>query len=125
MQLNGVPVHWISKRQNLCALSSYKAELIALSEATVETLFYRRLLCEMNLINESATHIYCVKASTINLVTQDYIRSDRSKHIDIKHFFTLEQHREFKTVQVLDVPTASNKADGMTKALARTKHGQF
>ena len=123
--LNGVPIHWKSKRQNLCALSSCEAELIALSEATVETLFYRRLLCEMNLIDESATHIYCDNASTIDLVTQDYIRSGRSKHIDIKHFFTREQHREFKTVQVLYVPTASNKADGMTKALARTKHGQF
>ena len=123
--LDQVPIHWQSKRQNLCALSSCEAELVAMAAATVETLFYRRILLEMKLISDSPTPVYCDNSSAIALVTKEFIQSGRSKHIDIKHFFTREQHRDFKTVQVLYVPTAANKADGMTKPLARTKHAQF
>ena len=95
-----MPVLWKSKRPNICAPSSRVAELVLIvkSQVTIQTVYYHRLLIEMQ---PSPTHI------------------------DNKHFFTREQHRDFKAVQVLCVLTASNKADGMTKALSLTKHTEF
>ena len=48
--LNNSPIHWLTKRQSLVALSTTEGELIALSEATTETLWLRSILLEMDLI---------------------------------------------------------------------------
>jgi len=45
--LAGGPVSWKTKRQNVVALSSTEAEYIALSEATKEAVWIRRLLIEI------------------------------------------------------------------------------
>lgn len=100
LYLNGNPIHWVSKRQCLVALSTCEAELIALCQATVDTICIRNILMQLKLIGKSATQVFCDKQSGIALVTSNFIKSTRSKHIDIKYNFAREQQRQFETIDV-------------------------
>ena len=54
--LNGGPVSWCSKRQSIAALSSTKAEYIALTLAAKEATWLRLLLTKLGLLDPNDQH---------------------------------------------------------------------
>ena len=63
--------------------------------------------------------------ASILLVTAEHVKSQRTKHIDIRFKFSKQHHRELKTVQVLYIPSEANAADGFTKPFAHEQHNRF
>ena len=124
--VNKAPVAWTSKRQPIIALSTCEAELIALSQATMDVLYIRHILAEFKLISEAPTTIHCDNLSAIQLVTQPHARSaSRTKHIDTRYKFARQQQQEFQAIRVVYVQSAKNLADGLTKPLPKKQHEDF
>ena len=70
-----------SKKQNIVALSTCEAELIAASQATrQETLWLRQVLSELGTVSRGATLLHVDNQSTIGLATNP-MTTQRSKHI--------------------------------------------
>jgi hypothetical protein len=115
-KMNGGPISWKSKKQNIVALSSTEAEYIALSEATQEALWLRKLRRDLRLPDIPIT-IYEDNQPTIH-TANDYVRSQRTKHIDTKYHFTREQVMA-KNIDLIYCPTNDMTADIFTKPLAR------
>lgn len=115
--LNGAPVAWHSRRQNIVSLSSTEAEFIAAAESVKEVLYLKGLLEEilgnvrvvLNVDNNSA--ICIIKHGTFN---------KRSKHIDVRYHFIHEVY-EKKLFEVKYCPSESQLADILTKPLLPVK----
>lgn len=85
-KLNGGVISWSSRKQKCVALSSTEAELIALTEASKEGIWIRRLLNEIDRIVCDPMTIYEDNQSCLKLIENNNA-SNRSKHIDTKYFF--------------------------------------
>ncbi|GKE11069.1 retrovirus-related pol polyprotein from transposon TNT 1-94 [Tanacetum coccineum] len=90
MQLLGDKlVSWSSKRQKSTAISSTKAEYIALSGCCAQVLWMRSQLTDYGL-GFNKIPIYCDNKSVIALCCNN-VQHSRSKHIDIRFHFIKEQ----------------------------------
>lgn len=69
--------------------------------------------------------IHCDNQATILLVTADSVNSGRTKHIDIRYKFAREHHRDFKNIEVVDIPSEANGADGLTRPVLGGNHDRF
>ena len=120
--LHGNVVSWKSKRQPTVATSSTEAEYMALYAAAQEAVWLRLLLSNIR-FELGATTIYEDNQGCIRLAKNTFFHT-RAKHIDIKFHFLREKVEE--GVIVLGYkPTDEMIADGLTKALGRTKHAVF
>jgi hypothetical protein len=111
--MNGRPVSWQSKKQSTVANSSTEAEYYALTDAVKEALFIRQWF-QVYCNTIVPIKILCDNQGSIHWAdhTTDH---NRTKHIDIKHFFVRE-HVKNKTVIVEYVDTTNQLADILTKA---------
>lgn len=129
LTLGDVPILWSSKMQTCIALSTMEAEYIALSSAM------RALIPLKGILQSFATtldlHINC--SSTMSTVWEDNQAAlilgttnpprmtPRSKHIGIQyHWF--RSHLKPGYIEIHHIPSSSQKADILTKALERQKH---
>jgi hypothetical protein len=126
----GVPVLWKSVKQDLIALSTQESEYIALSTAMRSLVHLRALMAD---IRSKFDLAHGSKISTISTVFEDNRAAKilattdpprltpRSKHIALRyHWF--RSHIGIKNgsgIQILDVASKLNKADFLTKALAK------
>ena len=115
-------ISWKSKKQPTVALSSTEAELMALTHATKEGIWLQRLMRELDDNQERPTSIKADNQGAIMLAKNPTFH-DRTKHIDIQHFFVRECIANNK-VSVSYVQSEQNTSDIMTKALGRVKHEQ-
>lgn len=118
--LNSDVISWSSKRQTTTALSTMKAEYLALSHATKEALWLRTLLTELDFAPDGPIDICSDNMAAISF-SHDHQFHARSKHIDIRHHFI----RENVLAGIIKIPHCSseeNCADILTKPLARTLH---
>jgi len=130
LTFGGVPLIWKSVQQTCIALSTMESEYIALSTAM------RSLVHVRALMNEICTRFnlnYGDKISTISTVFEDNRAAKilattdpprltpRSKSLAVRyHWF--RSHigiKDGKGIRIVDVQSALNKADFLTKALAR------
>ena len=116
-------VSWSSRKQVTVARSSTEAEYVALSSATQEAIWLRRLLsdissqeCPTTLINED-------NQGAIEL-SKNAKHHERTKHIDIAHHFVRERVAS-NEIAVSYCPTNEMVADIMTKAIPRVKFQKF
>jgi hypothetical protein len=116
-KVNGDIISWASKKQRVVAQSTCEAELYAEAAAIQEVLWQRGLLNELNLPVQDGSIIYGDNQSTIT-ISKNGIKSERTKHIDVKYHFVTEQINA-GTIKVQWVPTTDQQADIFTKALAR------
>ncbi|GJW44630.1 retrovirus-related pol polyprotein from transposon TNT 1-94 [Tanacetum coccineum] len=117
MQLLGERlVSWSSKKQKSTAISSTKAEYIALSGCCAQILWMRSQLTDYGLVFNKIP-LYCDNQSAIALCCNN-VQHSRSKHIDIRHHFIKEQV-ENGVVELYFVRTEYQLADIFTKPLAR------
>ena len=73
----------------MVALSSIEVEYIAITSASAQALWLRKILEELCEIQSGATILYCDNKSAIQLA-QNPIHHSRSKHFDMKYHFIRE-----------------------------------
>jgi hypothetical protein len=116
-------VSWASKKQKVVAQSSCEAELYAEAAAMNEMSWLRGLLTEIGLYDEKRDPVpvlYGDNQSTQKL-TENGIKSERTKHIDIKYRFVTDEVTTGR-VQLRWIPTTQQVADVLTKALSIQQH---
>lgn len=108
-------ISWISKKQDVVALSTTEAEYIAASLATQELLWLRRLLNELGFVQEEAIVLYEDNMGAIE-VSKNPKFHGRMKHIDIRHNFL---RNVVETVKLCYCETNEQLADIMTKTIPK------
>ena len=88
--LNNNLITWITKKQPTVALSSAKAELMAIVEVTKEVAWLSILLGDLNYKIKQSSLILVDNQSAINM-SQNIGEHDRSKHIRIKYNYIKEE----------------------------------
>eukprot|EP00253_Pinus_taeda_P022163 PITA_22163 len=83
--LVGGAISWMSKLQEIVALSTTKAEYIAASDASKEAIWLKGLLNEIGRMQEKV-NVLCDSQSAIHLATNPTYHS-RTKHIDVRYHF--------------------------------------
>ena len=122
-QLGNSTVSWCSRKQATVAKSSTEAEYVALSTATQEGIWLRRLLSGLKVDTRNATVIYEDNQGAIDL-SKNPKHHDRTKHIDVCHHFVRERVAS-KEISVIYCPTNDMTADVMTKGLTTVKYQKF
>ena len=113
-------VCWASKRQATVALSSTEAEYVALTQATKEAVWLRKLLASMGYEQDVATTIHVDNQGAIALAKNSVYHA-RTKHIDIQYHFVREKVTD-GNIKLEYCETEKMPADALTKALVRDKH---
>lgn len=121
--LGGDPVSWSSKKQKVVAQSTCEAELYAEAAAINEAKWLAGLLQELQLKTTGAPLIYGDSQSA-QALTQNDIKSERTKHVDIKYHFVHDEVSHAR-VQLEWIPTTEQVADILTKALAGPLHKEM
>ncbi|GKB20207.1 retrovirus-related pol polyprotein from transposon TNT 1-94 [Tanacetum coccineum] len=109
---------WSSKKQKSTAISSTKAEYIALSGCCAQILWMRSQLTYYG-FELNKFPLYCDNKSAIALSCNN-VQHSRSKHIDVRYHFIKEQV-ENGVVELYFVRTEYQLADIFTKALSRER----
>jgi hypothetical protein len=124
-QLFNGPIHWAATKQNTVTTSSTEAELLALTLAAKELIWWKRFFEAIDLDIEQDTTIFCDNLQTIRLLKQETLKlQTKLKHVDI-HQSWLRQEVQNGNITVLWQPTAQMVADGLTKELPGQKHQEF
>jgi len=89
---NNGPVSWRSTKTPLIALNVAESEIIALSSASQEAVFLRKLCTELGFLQPHPTIIYEDCESAVALSRENRFKK-RSKHIDVRWSFVVEQQR--------------------------------
>ena len=116
-------VYWSSKRHKCVTLSSMEAEYVEASRAGQEVLWFRRLLGDLGHTPVGPTVVYEDNKAAISF-SKNHTCHDRSKHIDIRHFWL----REMVTrgdIRLLHVGTLEQAADILTKYLPTKSFRKF
>jgi hypothetical protein len=106
-----------SCRQTSISLSSTESEYVALSHATQQLGYLRRLLREVGLEQTSPSVLFEDNQSVLGIARDEYY-AGRLKHIDLRHHF-LRQEIERKVVQLNFCPSKELIADALTKPIGR------
>jgi hypothetical protein len=131
LTLADIPILWSSKMQTAIALSTMEAEYVALSTAMRALIPVKAVLSTitkaLSLDSPEGSNISTVwednEAALTLAITDPPRMTPRSKHIAIKyHWF--RKHLKVGFVEIKHVTTHLQKADILTKALARIKHEQ-
>ncbi|GJZ19901.1 hypothetical protein Tco_0556491 [Tanacetum coccineum] len=107
-----------SKRHKSAAISSMKAEYIALSGCCAKVLWIRSHLTDYGL-GFNKIPMYCDNKSAIALCCNN-VQHSRSKHIDVRFHF-IKEHVENGVIELYFVNTEYQLADIFTKALGRER----
>ncbi|GJW18647.1 retrovirus-related pol polyprotein from transposon TNT 1-94 [Tanacetum coccineum] len=111
-------VSWSSKRQKSAAISSTKAEYIAMSGCCAQILWMRSQLTDYGL-GFNKIPMYCDNKSAIALSCNN-VQHSRSKHIDIRFHF-IKEHVENGVIELYFVNTEYQLANIFTKAFVRER----
>lgn len=118
MVANGV-TSWSSKKQSTVAKSTTEAEYVALSQATQEAIWLRRLLSDLGCKANGPTLINEDNQGAIEIARNPKFHN-RTKHIDTTFHFIREKIVS-KEIKVDYCSTHNMIADIMTKALPRDR----
>ena len=124
MYLGGNLISWRTIAQRSVARSSFEAELMALSDVASEIIWFRKLLYDLQIEQEGATQVHEDNQGVIDCVYGEGSYGNRTKHIDVRYFYTREQIFE-GILRVTYIATEYQRADIMTKALQRVKFEYF
>lgn len=117
--MSGAAISWNSKKQTCVALSTAEAEYIALSKASQESIWLRRLLADMGEKQPNATIINEDNQSAIAMTKNPQFHG-RAKHIDMKYHYVREQVKS-NEIQLKYCQSGDMIADIMTKGIGRVQ----
>ena len=115
----GGSISWTSKKQATVSLSTAEAEYIALSTATQEAIWLRRLLADLDAEQSGPTVIMGDNQGSI-AIARNPVSHARTKHIDIRYHFIREAVQD-GVIDLRFCPTSEMIADALTKPLPRNK----
>ena len=115
--MSGGPISWLSKKQPIVTLSTAEAEYVALSTATTEAVWIRKLLLDFGVSQSQATTIMEDNQGAICLARNPVTHS-RSKHIDIRYHYIREALND-GIIKLQYCPTHDMLADTLTKPLPK------
>jgi len=107
---------WGSGKQKCVALSSCEAELIALSEATKDVVYLRKLIAGLG-AKEPGPSLLHTDSKSARDVSYNPEHHDRMKHVQRRHFFVRDMVESFE-IEVPFVGTKDNVADFFTKPMS-------
>lgn len=110
--LNGVPIHWISRKQRLITLSSTEAEIIASSLCAQELLWIMQILEPIVQVENPIE--MCIDNLSMKYIAESVLTSHRTKHLNIRYLFVKQLLNDHPVV-LKWVPTEENVADLFTK----------
>jgi hypothetical protein len=124
-KLFGGPIDWSAKKQKTVSTSTTEAELLALSEAAKQLLWWLRFFEAVEFDPEQGPiTIDCDNRQTVRAMVKNEAIQTRLRHIDI-HNHWLREKVQNKEINVRWVDTNSMPADGLTKPLSAEKHAHF
>ena len=115
----GGAISWMSKKQATVALSTSEAEYVALSSATQEAVWLRRLLTDLKATPRKPTVLMEDNQGAI-AIARNPVSHARTKHIDIRYHYVCEALQE-GTIDLCYCPTEEMVADLLTKPLSKGK----
>lgn len=115
----GASISWGCRKQSCVALSSTEAEYIALTEATQEAVWLRRLLKDFEGNTLETTVIFEDNQSCLKFIYNKKF-SHRTKHIDTKAKYLKDLLKQ-EIMEYKYCPTDQMPADMLTKALGKIK----
>ena len=95
-QINGENISWSCQKQNIVALSSIKAEFIALTHMMKETLWLQHFITEVIQPLKSFIWLYSDNQSTITIVYGNQQHA-RTKHFNIQLYFLCDTIERVKS----------------------------
>eukprot|EP00253_Pinus_taeda_P027716 PITA_27716 len=116
--LAGGAISWMSKLQNIVALSTIEEEYVIASHACKEVIWLKGLFGEFGRLQENIK-LFCDSQSAIHLAKNPAYHS-KSKHIPIKYHFVREVITE-RGVSLEEVHTKENCIDMFTKPVLLEK----
>lgn len=116
-------ISWASKKQKVVAQSTCEAELYAEAAAMNEMSYLRGQLTEIGLYDEKRDPVPVLygDSQSAQKLTETGIKSERTKHIDIKYRFVTDEVTKGR-VKLQWIPTTQQVADVLTKALGTNQH---
>jgi Reverse transcriptase (RNA-dependent DNA polymerase) len=123
IMMNGGPVDWRSKMEDVIALSSMEAEYIGACEMTKLIIWLRQCMAEIGRHQKEATTLKIDNLSA-KIFAEEYMVQNRSKHIDTKFHYIREKIAE-GMVKLVHQPTKQMPADALTKPLGPTLFKRF
>ena len=122
-KLYGGPIDWSAKKQRTVTTSTTEAELLALSEAAKQLIWWHRLFHNICFQGASTT-IDCDNRQTVRAMIHDEAIQTRLRHVDIRNHWLRQEHQEGR-IHINWIPTTEMPADGLTKALDSDHHSRF
>lgn len=113
--LGSSAITWMSKKQDIFALSSTEAEYIALSAACCQRVGFKQVLAYCGLQHEEPITINCDNNSCI-AIAQNSVFHGRTKHVDVK-FHHIRNLVAEEVVRLMYCASENQVADIMTKCL--------
>ena len=111
----GATVSWKSAKQQCVSLSTTESELVALSTATQEAIWLKKLLHDFHAGSDRPMLLYEDNQSALCLAKSSKGHG-RAKHVDVKYFFVRDMIQSNKIV-VEYCPTDNMLADIFTKGI--------
>lgn len=118
--LGSAAISWMSKKQEVIALSTTKAQYVALAAAGCQGLWLRKLMEDCCIGSKETTEIRCDNKFEIAIV-KNPMHHGRTKHVDIKFHF-IRNLVANGTVTVKHYSIEDQHADLLTKPLSIQKH---
>jgi hypothetical protein len=115
--MSGSPVSWLSKKQPTVSLSTSEAEYVALSKATQEAVWMRRLFNDLKANFNEPIMVMEDNQGAIAMA-KNPVSHARTKHIDIRYHYVREAVEQ-DIVSLHYCPTEEMIADLLTKPLPR------
>ena len=113
--MSGGAISWLSKKQPSVALSTTEAEYIALSVATQEAVWLRRMLDDLQAKPKDPTVLMEDNSGAI-AIAKNPVSHARTKHIDVRYHYVHEAVQD-STINLTYCPTEEMAADLLTKPL--------
>lgn len=115
LTMSGGPVSWMSRRQNVVALSTTEAEYMAASDAARHVSWLKTFLFDVYFQITTSIAFYIDNTSAIFNATNEAVKS-RSKHVD-RRFHYIRDMYERGEIKIHHIPTEEMLADFLTKPL--------
>jgi hypothetical protein len=116
--LFGGEISWMSKRQDVVALSTIEVEYMVATHASKESVWLQRLCSGIGLVQQ-AVRLYCDSQSAVFLEKNPTYHS-KTKRIDVQYHFVTDMVEE-KKVLLEKVDILKNVADSLTKSVSTEK----
>lgn len=119
------PIDWKASKQKTVTTSTTEAELLAVSSAAKETIWWTRFFDTIDFNPGHQVHIQCDNMQTIRAFTSDTEKfTTKLRHVDI-HRHWLKQEIRNKRVAIDWTSSNTIIADGLTKSLPPQRHKEF